>query len=140
MSDYEETFPELQKLFTRDDITFAIEYTGTHTEAGWFAYDVDDYEATFTRPGYLNVIRTDYHRGEGLRGQPWDPAREVLESLFMDAASVEDATFTEWAGEYGFDGDVKARRLYNELLAERASLEDFFGPDYAEYEEITAER
>jgi hypothetical protein len=62
-------------------------------------------------------------------------AREVLSSLLSDTASTENnASFEEWAGDYGYDTDSrKAERTYKQVVRQAERLRTFLGAKYDAY-------
>lgn len=84
---------------------------------------------------HLNCAKTGqnmvvyFSMGSGHNGKPPKLA-DLLDCLAMDAASVEDTSFEDWAADLGYDADSrKAERTYLTCQNEAAKLLRFLGPD-----------
>lgn len=92
---------------------------------GWehYAYTVE------LRRG-SETMRVPWRQGIGITDDP--TAVDVLQSLLMDAATVENArSFEDWAGDLGYDPDSrKAERIYRACEEQTANLRILLGDDY----------
>ena len=76
-------------------------------------------------------MRVNWRQGTGITTEP--TAADVLESLLMDAAGIENAAgdFEEWAREYGYDEDSrKAERIFQAATKQTEELKDLLGEDF----------
>lgn len=81
------------------------------------------------------ILRRGAHRmtiyfsqGPAITGEP--TAEHVLDSVASDAAGVEDQSFEDFCGEYGYDTDSRrAEKTYNACRKSAEKLRKFLGDE-----------
>lgn len=88
----------------------------------WY-FRADHFKCVFTRKG--KQMTAYFSQGEGFKGEPPTIGR-VLESIHLDATSVDNVSFEEWAQGFGYDPDSrKAERLYRACKRSARKMERF---------------
>lgn len=79
------------------------------------------------------VARISVYRGEGEAShKPLSPptVADVLSSLCLDASALDNASFDDWASDYGYDTDSrKAEGIYRQCLATAMALRAAIGEE-----------
>lgn len=72
-----------------------------------------------------------FYKGRG-HGGAEPTTKEVLECLFSDASSAENARdFEDFASEFGYDSDSRnAEKIYRQCIRIADNLRRLFGSDY----------
>ena len=70
-----------------------------------------------------------FSQGSAIKGPP--TAKDVLDCLASDAASVASATFEDWCGDLDYDVDsIKARATYRATRKQAVRLEALLGDGF----------
>lgn len=87
------------------------------------------YHYKVTLKGFRRQLTVYFSMGYGHSREP--EAVDVLECLALDASGVENASFEEWASEYGYDTDSrKAERTFKLYERQAAQLRRFLGDHF----------
>jgi hypothetical protein len=75
----------------------------------------------------------------GFRAKLPQPA-DVISSLILDGQAMDYRSFSEWADEFGYDGDsIKAKAIYDQCLAHGLAIKNTIGDElYAALSEACA--
>jgi hypothetical protein len=97
--------------------------------------DADPWTVTLHRSG--QTLTVPFFTGQGLRERMADgpTARDVLECLLSDAATVDNGqSFDDWCAELGYDSDSRrAERTYEACRAQTEQLRAFLGDAFGAY-------
>lgn len=124
----------LAQFISRAGITAMVEPTDRNPnvdDSDDWARRADHWRVTLRRGRQRLTVY--FSKGSGLNGEP-ATAEEVLNSLALDSASIENArTFEEWATELGYGPDSrKAERIYRLCARQSNKLLRFLGVDLFE--------
>lgn len=88
-------------------------------------WNADHWRCTLSRKGKRMVVY--YSKGIGHKGAK-PTSSEIIESLASDASGYEGArSFEDWASDYGYDRDRRARTTYKAVQSEARRLRRFLG-------------
>lgn len=93
-----------------------------------YRHPMDHWRCTLRHQGRrMSVV---YSMGRGHNGME-PQAKEVLESLFLDASSASARDFADFCAEFGYDTDSRrAERIYKACQSTAMRLRKLLGDDY----------